>query len=128
MVVREFERIPSVVYCFLLGTGPSVQGIPTVDGGLSAFMLKWSCLRVLNVVVDVDEGVGWQLVVWCVCWIGVSVVESEVVLEPFVVLWGPGVRCPGWIWCVKVRCGCGRVCLDFRSGWVKSWWEWWWNT
>ncbi len=68
------------------------------------------------------------MVVWCVCWVSVGVVESEFVLEPFVVLWGPGVRCPGWIWCVQVRCGSGRVCLDFRSGWVKSWWERWRNT
>ena len=47
VVVKECERLPSVVYGLLLGIGPSVHGIPKVDGGLSAFMLKWSCLRVL---------------------------------------------------------------------------------
>ena len=32
-----------------------------------------------------------------VCWVNVGVVESEFVLEPFVVLWGPRV-CPGPVW------------------------------
>ena len=71
-----------------------------------------------GVLVNVDEGVGWQLVVWCVCWVGVGVVESEVFLEPFVVSWGPSVWCPGWVWCVKVRCGWVGVRLAPNGGWV----------
>ena len=39
VVVKEFKGLPSVVDGFLLGIGPSVQGIPKVDGGLSAL---WS--------------------------------------------------------------------------------------
>ena len=84
-------------------------------------------LEGVRVVVDVDEGVGWKLVVWCVCRVDVGVVVSKGCLEPLVVLRGPFVWCPGRVWCVRLRYGCVGVCMASNGEWVKSWWKGWWN-
>ena len=104
MVVKEFEGLPSVVDGFFAGDRALRPGNPEGGWWVVCVCVEVKSLEGDCVLVDVGEGVGWQLVVWCVCWVDVGIVEAEVVLKPFVVSRGPRVWCPGWVWCVKVLC------------------------
>ena len=57
---------------FLLGIGPSVQGIPNVVGGLLESVLKRSCLRVVVYWWMLVKGLGGMSL--CGVWAGLMLV------------------------------------------------------